>query len=118
MGGSLRRRAKYLNSVLNHFWRRWSKEYLLELRDTHRHCNVNTHTTSVKPGDVVVVHDESYPRAFWKLARVKKLIIGKDELPRRAVFVKTPTKGWSTDYTSATSAADSPPGDLRKSTPS
>ena len=63
----------------------------------------------MKPGDIVVVHDESYPRAFWKLARVKKLIIGKDGLLQRAVFVKTPTKERSTDYTSATSAADSPP---------
>jgi hypothetical protein len=33
---SLQRRAKHLNSVLNHFWKRWSKEYLLELRDAHR----------------------------------------------------------------------------------
>ena len=31
-GELLRRRAKHLNSVLNHFWKRWSKEYLLELR--------------------------------------------------------------------------------------
>ena len=28
---SIQRRAKHLNSVLNHFWKRWSKEYLLEL---------------------------------------------------------------------------------------
>ena len=27
----LQRRAKYLNSVINHFWHRWSREYLLEL---------------------------------------------------------------------------------------
>lgn len=32
---SLQRRAKHLNSVLNHFWKRWRKEYLLELRNTH-----------------------------------------------------------------------------------
>ena len=84
--GSLRRRAKYFNNVLSHFWRRWSKEYLLELRDAHRHHNVNTHTISVKPGEAVVVHDESHPRAFWKLARVKELIIGKDGRPQGAVL--------------------------------
>ena len=85
-GGSLQRRARYLNSVLNHFWRRWSREYLLELRDAHRHHNANTAPTTVRPGDVVVVHDEGHPRAFWKLARVKKLIVGRDGLPRGAVL--------------------------------
>ena len=28
---SVQRRARHLNSVLNYFWKRWSKEYLLEL---------------------------------------------------------------------------------------
>ena len=86
--GSLQRRARYLNSVLNHFWRRWRKEYLLELRDAHKHRNANTSVTSVKPEDVVVValHDEGHPRAFWKFARVEKLIVGRDGLPRGAVL--------------------------------
>ena len=35
-GESLQKRARHLNSVLNHFWNRWSKEYLLELREAHR----------------------------------------------------------------------------------
>ena len=34
---SVQRRARHLNSVLNHFWKRWSKEYLLELREAHQH---------------------------------------------------------------------------------
>ena len=33
----LTRRMIYLNKVLEHFWTRWKKEYLLELRDSHRH---------------------------------------------------------------------------------
>ena len=37
---SLQKRAKHLNSVLNHFWRRWSQEYLLEVRDTHRQLRI------------------------------------------------------------------------------
>ena len=36
---AFQRRAKHLNSVLNHFWRRWSREYLLDLRHTHRQRN-------------------------------------------------------------------------------
>ena len=30
------RRLIHLNNVLDHFWKRWNGEYLLELRDSHR----------------------------------------------------------------------------------
>ena len=33
----LSKRIKYLNKVLNQFWKRWRDEYLLELRDIHRY---------------------------------------------------------------------------------
>ena len=36
----LSRREKYLNTVLSHFWKRWQKEYLTELR-VHHNCNLN-----------------------------------------------------------------------------
>ena len=32
----LNKRLKYLNNILNQFWRRWRTEYLLELRESHR----------------------------------------------------------------------------------
>jgi hypothetical protein len=32
------KRMIHLNKVLEHFWRRWKKEYLLELRESHRHA--------------------------------------------------------------------------------
>ena len=69
-------------SVLNHFWKRWSKEYLLELRDRHRQRHVHGTSTPVMPGDIVLVHDQDHPRGFWKVARVEKLITGRDELVR------------------------------------
>ena len=31
----LSRRARHLNMILGHFWKRWRKEYLLELRNAH-----------------------------------------------------------------------------------
>ena len=45
---SLNRRAKHLNCVLNHFWKRWSKEYLLELRDAHRQLFWNIHSREAR----------------------------------------------------------------------
>ena len=83
---AFQRRAKHLNSVLNHFWRRWSREYLLELRDTHRQRNTEKSQKSMETGDMVLVHDPDHPRGFWKLAKVESLITGKDGVVRGAVL--------------------------------
>ena len=32
----LTKRMRHLIDVMNHFWRRWRDEYLVELRDSHR----------------------------------------------------------------------------------
>ena len=34
--------------------------------------------TSLEIGDVVIVHDETKPRGFWKVALVQELITGRD----------------------------------------
>ena len=56
------RRAKHLNSVLNHFWRKWSKEYLLELRESHQHQRPSKGSSPISIGDMVLVHDQAHPR--------------------------------------------------------
>ena len=89
----LQRRVRYLNSVINHFWRRWSKEYLLELRDAHRHQAPNKEATSILTGNVVLIHDEDKPRSFWRLARVQRLLAGKDGKVRGAVLRVSSKKG-------------------------
>ena len=82
----LTKRFVYLNRVLGDFWKRWRMEYLLELRDSHRHTGKTSNATPVGVGDVVLVHDEGHPRGFWKLARIKSLVIGKDGRARGAVL--------------------------------
>ena len=88
---SLQKRVRYLNTVLNQFWRRWSKEYLLELRDAHRQRPGTQTTTPVKIGDIVVVHEENCPRGFWKVAKVENLLTGRDGLVRGAIL-RMPSK--------------------------
>ena len=66
---SLQRRAKHLNSMLNHFWRRWSREYLLELRDTHCQRSTENSHKSIETGDMVLIHDQDHPRGLWKMAK-------------------------------------------------
>ena len=78
---------RYLNVKLNHFWKRWRKEYLVELRNAHRHSPI-THghgvAREIRVGEVVMVHDDDLPRGQWKLATIKSLFRGIDGLVRSA----------------------------------
>ena len=77
----------HLNLLLQHFWKRWSREYLTELRDAHRYsASPRGSNKEITIGDIVLVHDEKHPRAFWKLGRVEKLIKGQDGNVRGAVI--------------------------------
>ena len=93
---SVQRRAKHLNSVLNHFWRRWSKEYLLELRESHRHHHLGKSCSSISIGDIVIVHDQDHPREFWKVAKVERVLSGKDGHVRGAVLTVASRSGHPT----------------------
>ena len=78
-------RAQRQAFLLNQFQARWRYEYLTSLREHHRTTGNNSQR--VKPGDVVLVYDDS-PRNTWKLAIVEELMTGKDGLVR-AVKIKT-----------------------------
>lgn len=81
----LTRRMKHLSSTLNHFWKRWRNEYLAELRESHKHLLGKTRgAPNIAVGDMVIVHEEGLPRSFWKLGRIKELIVGKDGQTRGA----------------------------------
>jgi hypothetical protein len=81
----LRKRAKYLSNTLNHFWKRWRSEYLVELRESHRQSKKNSPMQPpITAGDIVVVHDENLPRGFRKLGRVEEVIAGRDGRVRGA----------------------------------
>ena len=92
----LNKRVKHLNNVLNHFWRRWKHEYLAELREAHRYSRGSLIATPIAIGDVVLVHDEGLPRGFWKLARVRQVITGRDGLIRGAVLSLPAKNGQTT----------------------
>lgn len=82
----LNRRMQHFHKVLDHFWRRWQREYLLSLRDCHRYSKGGNVKDKLCPGDMVVLYDESKRRGFWKIAKVEKLIRGADEQVRGAVI--------------------------------
>jgi hypothetical protein len=79
----LTKRLMHLNRLLEHFWNRWRREYLVELRECHRRLYKSS-SDVISVGDVVIIHDDS-PRGFWKLGLVERLIEGRDNEVRGAV---------------------------------
>ncbi|XP_074658631.1 uncharacterized protein LOC141911540 [Tubulanus polymorphus] len=81
-------RMRHLKTLMDHFWQRWSSEYLLELRESHRQQNKeNSDRRKVKIGEIVLVHDEGKQRGEWRLGKITELITGSDDNPRGA-FLK------------------------------
>ena len=105
----VRRRAKAQAAILDHFWSRWSKEYLTALHEFHRMTGNNVQTARV--GDVVHIHDDS-PRIRWRLGVIEQLNKGADGLVR-SVQLRTST-GMTNRYIAKLypleiTAADRPP---------
>jgi hypothetical protein len=62
----VKRRFRHLAKQRVHFWERWRKEYLTNLREHHR-SKREKRDSNVKKGDVVLVFDENLRRRFWKV---------------------------------------------------
>ena len=79
---------KMRDSRMKSFWSCWRKEYLLNLREHDQVHRKRTKTRTIpKVGDIVLLGDQM-PRSRWKLAKIIKLISGKDGVIR-AVDIKT-----------------------------
>ena len=70
-----RRRWKHTQVLLDHFWRRWRREYLPTL--TTR-AKWSRDTTEVKVGELVLVADDNVPRGHWPVGRVAHVLPGDD----------------------------------------
>ncbi|XP_046431027.1 uncharacterized protein LOC124184894 [Neodiprion fabricii] len=78
-------RWQLLRQMLEHFWSRWSSEYLqlMQLR-----AKWHYRTNALKINSLVLIKDERYPPTKWALGRVVELHPGKDGLVR-VVSVRT-----------------------------
>ena len=71
----------------DHFWNRWSKEYIHHLQQYNRWRNPSE---NVEIGDLVLLKDECLPATKWPMARVVDVVPGADQLVRVAT-IKTAT---------------------------
>lgn len=75
-----------LVQLKQHFWSRWSKEYISELQQRRKWKS--NFSNILKPGSLVIVKEDNLPPLNWKLGRVTELFPGKDKIVR-VVKIKT-----------------------------
>ena len=76
------KQMRHLSRTLDHFWKRWKTEYLVELRECHRYIGKgNKGSDLVSVGDIVSVHEEKRPR----LAKIDMILRGCDGQARSAI---------------------------------
>ena len=73
----LNRRWQYRQRLSNHFWNRWRRDYLMELRSVHCMSNLNQ-SAPFKVGDVVLLHEDKQPKHMWKMGRIEETFMGRD----------------------------------------
>ena len=76
---SIERETEKINEILNYFWKIWSREYLLELRDIKQKMYKNSKTQQeIQIGDIVLIEEDKVKRNNWRIGRVNKLFNGRD----------------------------------------
>ncbi|KAL0859999.1 hypothetical protein ABMA27_010314 [Loxostege sticticalis] len=84
-------RLKFWRSIeqfRQHFWRAWSKDYLVSLNKRTKWQN---NQPNIKLGSIVLLKDNIVHPQFWPLGRVVRLFPGKDSKVR-VIEVMTPDK--------------------------
>ena len=79
----LTKRMKYLQKLADHYWKRFTEEYLVELRSQHVQGTNATRTAEV--GEIVVIHGQT-KRKLWRLGKVISCIYGSDGQVRAVVL--------------------------------
>ncbi|KRY06469.1 hypothetical protein T12_8984, partial [Trichinella patagoniensis] len=77
----LLRRWSYQQKLVDAFWKRWKREYVVTLSSRGKWKRLHEQP---RVGDVVLVADYNTPRRRWPLGRIVELLTGGDGLARSA----------------------------------
>ena len=78
---SYRNHWRQVQHLANEFWKRWSREYLISLR---QRTIWHGPQRNVAVGDLVLIVDKPLPRNEWSLGRIDEVRNGQDGLVRAA----------------------------------
>ena len=82
---------KLISNMRDHFWHRWSKEYIHHLQQIYRW---RSPSNNIEVGSLVLLKDNPLPATKWPMARVLEVIKGSDNLTRVA-NIKTATGNYT-----------------------
>ena len=71
------KRWSLCQALSQHFWRRWSQEYLQDLR-IQKLTKWRTSSHNISPGDIVLIKEDSIDSTHWPMGRVEQTFPGKD----------------------------------------
>ena len=80
-----RKRFQYMQTIANHFWRRFIQEYVPKLIAVGR-SKWQRKKRQVERGDIVLIVENNVPRGKWNLGRVVEVFPGKDGIVRNVVL--------------------------------
>jgi hypothetical protein len=83
---SLTKEFRLQQQAVEVFWKRWTKEYLLELRSYHQVRQPYGRKARFRVGDVVLLQEEVRPRHMWKRGRIEDLRPGLDGKTRTVIL--------------------------------
>lgn len=81
-------RYQLLSQMRQHFWKRWSSEYLTQLQNRYKWQESNNEI--IKINALVLLKDKDLLLLRWRLARIVEIFPGKDNRIR-VVSVRTST---------------------------
>ncbi|XP_077260842.1 uncharacterized protein LOC143896724 [Temnothorax americanus] len=73
-------RWQHLEQMRQHFWRRWSNEYLLQLQNRTKWCS--NRGPALRVGQLVICREDGLPPLKWVLGRVQETCPGPDGVAR------------------------------------
>ncbi|XP_047535757.1 uncharacterized protein LOC125070100 [Vanessa atalanta] len=72
-------RWRLIQKMVNDFWKRWSREYLVLLSQRYKWT---TNRTEPEINDIVIVKEDNVPPAKWILGKIIQKHTGKDNITR------------------------------------
>ncbi len=72
---NLLHRWKHLQLIQQHFWQRWSTEYLTQLQQRYKW---KENKPNLNPGDIILIKDDNLPPRKWSMGRIIELHPGTD----------------------------------------
>ena len=73
------KRWRHMNKIIERFWRKWQKEYLINLRESHK-MKTSKKSLKINVGDAVSIFEERLKRRHWKVGKLLRIIRRKDDV--------------------------------------